>query len=107
MFKSTKKSIGRASYQASAISNYRTLVRLFGEGIGPSIDGKASMRWVVEDDEGNVFEIYDYKATSLYFPGYPTPDELKKEEQVDFSIGGKNHAAAKKLADYIRKHGYN
>jgi len=65
------------------------------------------MRWVVKDDNGNGFEIYDYKATSLYSLGYPTPDELKKEEQVYFSIGAKNHAAAKKLADYIRKHGYN
>jgi len=53
------------------------------------------MRWVVKDDNGNGFEIYDYKATSLYSLGYPTPDELKKRRASIFQYRSQESCCCK------------
>ena len=42
--------------------SYADLVRVLGEPIGPSGDGKVRAEWIIKFRDGKVATIYDYKA---------------------------------------------
>jgi len=71
-------------------TSYTKLVQLFGEPV--ESDGyKVSGEWLFEDNKGNVFTIYDWKATALYDSGYnPTVEEFRQLPSYEFHIGGNN-----------------
>ena len=78
------------------------LIRKFGE---PDFsDGyKTSMEWALEDKEGNVLSLYDWKSTSLYSSGLPTPDVLRRSPfPHQFHIGGRSYEAAHTLAEWLK-----
>lgn len=63
----------------------KDLIAIFGSSF--ESDGyKVTCEWFFEDDEGNVFTLYDYKESSLYDKGLPSPDELKNQV-IEFHIG--------------------
>ncbi len=75
--------------QGEFTASYSDLVKVFGE---PS-DGdgyKVSTSWTIQDTEtGAVFEIYDYKETSLYDPSNnPSVEEFRALDSYDWHIGG-------------------
>jgi hypothetical protein len=73
-------------------TSYAKLVKAFGEPI--ESDGyKVSGEWVFEDDDGNVFTLYDWKSTNLYDPGYPSISEFRARPEARFHIGGNNKSA--------------
>ena len=60
----------------------------FGPGV--ESDGyKVDREYLFTDDDGNVFTLYAYKATSLYDSGLPDPDAFWRQRSAqEFSIGG-------------------
>ena len=66
------------------------LVAAFGAPGGA--DGyKVSGHYVFANDEGDVFTVYDWKMTSLYEAGNPSPGEFwNRDEPIQFNIGGKS-----------------
>ena len=68
-------------------------------GPPPEGDGyKVSGNYVLTDDAGNVFTVYDWKATSLFdddageggWPGPPTPEEFwANRNRATLHIGGR------------------
>ena len=69
------------------------LVAVFGKP--HESDGyKVSGEYVFSNDRGEVFTLYDWKSTSLYFgPGAPTPEEFWESDVVhELNIGGKTDA---------------
>ena len=54
---------------------------------------KTSTEWVLLDDEGSVFTIYDYKATNLYERSEPSVEEFRSSGlPYEWHIGGKKPA---------------
>lgn len=79
--------------------SYATLVKLFGkpdEG-----DYKVSTYWMVEDQLGNLAQIYDYKSTNLYDPGLPSIKTFRKLPSYSWHISCKNISVAHDLITYI------
>jgi hypothetical protein len=71
-------------------ASYIELAELFGEA--EEVDeNKISGHWRFEDEEGNVFTLYDWKKTSLYDSGCPSVREFRQSGRVfTFNIGGKD-----------------
>lgn len=69
------------------------LIEVFGQPI--ESDGyKVSGEYVFESEEGDVFTLYDWKATTLYSPDYGVaPSEFWRQTCLrDFNIGGHKFA---------------
>jgi hypothetical protein len=68
------------------------LVGMFGPPGRGSDDGKVSGFYRFTSNAGEVFTLYDWKATTLYYdadPAWPTPEEFwAGTEPVPFGIGG-------------------
>tara|TARA_Y100001938_G_scaffold143413_1_gene216134 strand:- start:644 stop:964 length:321 start_codon:yes stop_codon:yes gene_type:complete len=78
------------------------LIEKFGTPI--ESDGyKVSGEYVFEDDEGYVFTVYDWKATTLYSPDYGmTPEYFwSQTTPTDFNIGG--HKYAGEFVEWLKK----
>ena len=70
------------------------LIEVFGQPV--ECDGyKVSGEYIFEDEEGSVFTVYDWKATTLYDPAYGvTPIAFWNETTpVWFNVGGSKSAA--------------
>jgi hypothetical protein len=72
----------------------RRLVQLFGSP-GEGDDYKASGTYCFSDEQMNVFTVYDWKETSLFWDSEdgdvdaPTPEEFwQRRKEVSFHIGG-------------------
>jgi hypothetical protein len=92
---------GDTSLQGQVSCSYKGLVRLFGE---PNSDGdgyKVSVEWNLEDENGEVVTLYDWKCTSLYDGHGISPEQFKTLKQYDWHIGAENVRAANKLRNYI------
>ena len=90
-FKKSKKS-SSGTYLIGEINvSYDNLVKLFGEPqlkLKKDDDGyKTSTQWTLEDNEGRVYTIYDYKMTTLYGEDL-TPEEFRKLPSYTWHIGG-------------------
>lgn len=71
--------------------SYADLVKVFGEPNGEGDGYKVSTSWCVQDTEtGESVEIYDYKETSLYSPGYPSVEAFRARPSYEWHIGGTN-----------------
>jgi predicted dehydrogenase len=69
------------SYKGSIVTDYKTLVRFFGDPNPGSADGKTTCEWVLEFEDGTVATIHDWKSGSV-----PT-------EKYKWSIGGRESRA--------------
>jgi len=63
------------------------LVEVFGKP-DESDEYKVSGEYTFDTPNGGVITLYDWKATILYDPDYPTPEELWSSDDFDFSMGG-------------------
>lgn len=86
-------SIDGTSKQAELHTTFAELLALFG--MPEESDGhKSSGDWIFESNKGDVFTIYDWKATNLYDPSLPSVDEFRRSPaQVTFSVGGRGDVA--------------
>ena len=70
-------------------ASYNDIANVLGEAnLGESGDGKTSHEWQVEDNEGNIYYIYDWK----YYQRYD------KDITITYTIGGDNIEGARELA---------
>lgn len=80
--------ISGTSLRGYVVASYVELNELFG----PPIDGeyKISGQWVFEDDDGNVFTLYDYKETDLYDSELPSVKKFRSSNnRIEFHFGGR------------------
>jgi hypothetical protein len=96
-----KANVVGISLQESIEVPYGDIQRVFGapeEGDGYAISGE----WRFSDDHGNVFTLYDWKATNLYYSDYPTIMEFRtNDEPQEFHIVGNDPAPAKRFKDWL------
>lgn len=80
------------SLQGYAPFSYDRIVEVFGEPeLG--VDGdECAFNWSITFEDGTVASIYDYKASSLYDDGLPTPQQMK-DNFTDWHIGGNGWSA--------------
>lgn len=85
-------------------TSYANLVSLFGEPNSEADKYKVSTEWVVENDEGVVFTIYDYKETNLYSSRLPSVESFRARSNYEWHIGGQtsNNLVAKQLIKFIK-----
>jgi len=79
--------------QSEVYASPAKLIERFGRPC--ESDGyKVSGEYVFENKSGEVFTIYDWKATTLYCPDYGvTPSDFWAETTpVQFNVGGKTNA---------------
>jgi hypothetical protein len=75
-------------------TTYNKLLELFGEpNAGPTGDGKVNIEWILENDEGLVATIYDWKLDRDL--------RLAPDEEYQWHIGGHKSAVVKELNDII------
>jgi hypothetical protein len=84
---------GGTSLQGYLNVPFSRVVEAFGE---PSEgDGyKVAFEWGVRFEDGTVATIYDYKASSLYDEGEPTPEWMRENDYSDWHVGGNSKRAA-------------
>jgi hypothetical protein len=83
MLKSTNKEVNGTSFHNSTVrASVNELIKVIGEPTYVVNDGedKVNIEWVLEDDNGNVITIYDWKEYRKI--GY--------DEKINWHIGGKN-----------------
>jgi hypothetical protein len=88
--RSRKTSIGSHGMIGQIFASFKTLVKLFGPPFDyEHEDGdKITTVWIVEDNLGRAVEIYDYKATNLFYDENPSVEEFRKLPMYDWHIGG-------------------
>lgn len=81
------------------------LVLAFGKP-GDSDEYKVSGEWTFHDKQNDiVFTLYDWKCTSLYESGYPSPEELwATTTPVYINIGGDHKGNVEEFKAMIRTH---
>lgn len=102
MFKLSQDADTNGSHRQSEIYvSPAKLIEKFGEPI--ESDGyKVSGEYVFDNDEGEVFTLYDWKATTLYDDYGVTPSDFWQEQSaVQFNIGGKTNAFD--FVDWLKK----
>jgi hypothetical protein len=85
-------------------SSYAHLVSLFGEPNSEADRYKVSTEWVVQNDDGVVFTIYDYKQTNLYSSRLPSVESFRARTNYEWHIGGQvsNNRITLKLIQFIK-----
>jgi hypothetical protein len=81
MLKSTSKEANGTSFHSSTVrASVNELIKIIGEPTYEDNTGedKVNIEWVLEDDNGNVVTIYDWKE---YRP-------LSYDEKINWHIGG-------------------
>ena len=81
-------------------ATYGELQEVLGEP--EESDGyKVSGQWTFEDENGQVFTLYDWKATDLYGYG-PSVEEFRADPKpYEFHVGG--HVSGRAVARYLTK----
>lgn len=101
MFKVSDKSPNGVSYQASFVASYAQLVTLLGEPNSAGDEYKVSTEWLLEDENGHVVTIYDYKETSLYDNDLPSVEEFRALPSFEWTIGALSKDTSDCLADWL------
>ena len=101
IFKPTDKSADWTAYMGSFSASYKNLVKLFGKPNAITDEYKVSTEWVLEDNEGNIVTIYDWKMTDLYDEGLYSVEEFRKLDSYDWHIGGHKESDADNLISFI------
>lgn len=97
-----KKSIG-VSLSLYYVASYEELQEVLGDPLPKSDEYKVSTEWILEDENGNVATVYDYKSTSLYAPDLPSVEEFRKLKKYKWHIGTESKETAVDLAKYLSK----
>ena len=94
-------SVNGTCRQSEIMAAPTRLIELFGQPV--ECDGyKVSGEYVFEDDEGNVFTLYDWKYTTLYSPEYGIHPSVfwAQTTPVQFNVGG--HGSASKFVSWLK-----
>jgi len=84
--------IGGTSLKGLVYASYPELKKLYGEALEGD-DYKVSGQWVFEDDDGNIFTLYDYKATDFYDPELESVKQFRNNKSpTEFHVGGRTSA---------------
>lgn len=88
---------GNADLNGTSLQGYvdvpfSKVVSVFGEP-GDCDGYKVAFQWEIVFADGTVAAIYDYKSSSLYDDGNPTPAAMRAAEFSDWHIGGHNKRA--------------
>ena len=62
---------------------------------------KTSREWYFSDEDGNVFTIYDWRATNLYGEGLPRPKDFWAQEFVEVIVGGKGNLLSSDFLEWF------
>ena len=85
-------------------TSYSTLVKLFGESLGPSSDNKVAAEWhlLIKDrgEEVGFATIYNYKDGK----NYAGPNGLNVEDIETWHVGSKSKIDLYNVEDYIKEH---
>jgi hypothetical protein len=88
-FKPTDKFPEGTSFHNTTIStSYKNLVKLFGKPNSPGDEYKVSSEWILEDDNGYLVTIYDWKETNLYDSSNPSVKKFRELDSYSWHIGG-------------------
>jgi hypothetical protein len=82
--------------------SYKDLVLAFGEPM--ESDGyKVSGEWIfIDEDNGEVFTIYDWKSTNLYDSDAPSVETFRSlNHPVTFNIGGNHKGSVEEFKSLI------
>lgn len=89
--------VGRADTEGTHLQGhlrvpFARLVQVFGE---PEffLDCRVTFWWQIEFHGHIVATVYDWKASSRYAEGSPTPDEMRLMNFDRWSVGGKSRRA--------------
>jgi len=82
-------------------TSFENLVKHFGLPNSEGDNYKVSTEWVLEDEEGNIITIYDYKETNLYSQGYPSVDQFRKMKSYQWHIGAFTNTSVELLVKMI------
>ncbi len=100
---------GGTSLQAEVTASFKAVCEILGKPQycatkrDPDSDGKVSTQWIVTNDAGEVFTIYDFKETSLYDRSNPSPTAFRNQPSIDWHIGGKERTSAGRFAAWLRE----
>ena len=92
---------GGTSLQGYFSTSYRQLVDLLGE---PNADGdgyKVSTEWVLEDEDGNVATIYDWKETELYGDSSISVEQFREYSSYEWHIGANSQITANRAIQFL------
>lgn len=85
-------------------ASYSTLVKLFGESLGPSADNKVAAEWhlLIKDrgEEVGFATIYNYKDGK----NYAGANGLNVEDIQTWHVGSKSKIDFFNVEDYIKEH---
>ena len=85
---SNDTSVNGTSLKGYVGTTYDKLVKLLGEPLCGSSDGKTTCEWILEFEDGTVATIYDWKQKQ-------TP-----KDHFYWSVGGHNHKALEQVKDF-------
>jgi len=97
---------GGCAYGTSLIgeycASYTALRAVLGAPNSPrGGDGKTSTEWIVRDNFGGVYTIYDYKETNLYSPDLPSVRKFRQRPVYDWHIGGGRNTRLSELVEWL------
>lgn len=93
----SRTNVGGTCYQGQINISYDKLVKILGEPLEGSEDGKTDAEWVLEDN-GVVATIYNWKNGKAYDP----EDGLDLEDITEWNIGGLSKMAVNLVEDYLK-----
>lgn len=79
---------GTSFHNQTVLATYSQIEKAFGTPYEGD-EYKVTAEWVLEDETtGTIFTIYDYKQSSLYSSGLPSPESIKSGSQkLEWHIG--------------------
>lgn len=97
--------------KVKASSGYRAAVKVSPTALRAALgeqgeaDGcKTTGEYWFQDAAGGVFSLYDYKQTSAYAGGNPTPEEFwSGNEPVDIHVGASHGADVGAFLEWLKK----
>lgn len=92
------------SLQGYVTARYSHVVAAFGEPNAGSDEYKVSTSWVITFDDGTVATLYDYKDTSLYDDGLPTPEQFRfqsEQKPYEWHVGGRQSSKVVQMVQDI------
>ena len=101
-FNVTQKDAMGTSLQSYVNTSYAHLIELFGEPDPLNTDEyKVSTQWIIEDENGRVYTIYDYKMTKMYDHDGYTVKQFRKLPSYEWHIGGISNYGVEELKNFI------
>lgn len=101
--------VGRADTDSTYLQGhlrvpFTRLVQVFGEPES-FLDDRVAFWWRIEFPGHIVATIYDWKASSRYAEGSPTPDEMRAMNFDRWNVGGRSRRAVALVLRVLREPG--